>query len=125
MKQRVKAFLGKMLQQVGSEHCPDRSSSCAPVEPSPVEGEADDGVRGVPVHVLVVTHGAYMCAAVRYFVEELQCPLPEGSDRAHVFSLSPNAGLSRFVLTLREEDGGFRLSAIRCVFINRGSHVKM
>ncbi|KAK2918139.1 hypothetical protein Q8A73_004885 [Channa argus] len=93
VKERVKEFMKKMYQQIGDEHwCQsgkDDTSSSAP-EPPPVEGKADDGVRGTPVHALVVTHGAYMCVALRYFVEELHCSLPQGSDKAHVFSLSPN-----------------------------------
>lgn len=128
VKERVKAFLEKMLQQMGAEHWDGRgeddTSLSAPPETSPVEGQADDGVRGVPVHALVVTHGAYMCVAVRYFVEELSCSLPPGSDKAHMFSLSPNTGLDRFILTMRKEDDRFKLSRIHCVFVHRGDHVK-
>ncbi|KAK9517024.1 hypothetical protein VZT92_024920 [Zoarces viviparus] len=130
VKERVKEFLEKTLQQIGAEHWRDRGEdedeSCfsAPSETSPVEGRADDGVRGVPVHALVVTHGAYMCVAVRFFVEELHCSVPPGSDKAHMFSLSPNTGLCRFLLTMRKEDDRFKLSGIRCVFVHRGGHVK-
>ncbi|XP_071314361.1 probable fructose-2,6-bisphosphatase TIGAR A [Trachinotus anak] len=128
VKERVKEFMEKMLQQIGEEHWhqrgEDETSVTAPPEMSPVEGKPDDGVRGVPVHALVVTHGAYMCVAVRHFVEELHCSLPQGSDKAHMFSLSPNTGLCRFLLTLRKEDDRFRLSGIRCVFVHRGGHVK-
>lgn len=124
VKERVKAFWEKMLQQIGSDHWNDETSSSAPPDAAPVEGKADDGVRGVPVHALVVTHGAYMCVAVRYVVEELHCPLPEGCDKARMFSLSPNTGLCRFMLTMRREDDRFMLSGIRCVFMHRGDHVK-
>uniref|UniRef100_A0A3Q3W0V4 Fructose-2,6-bisphosphatase TIGAR A n=1 Tax=Mola mola TaxID=94237 RepID=A0A3Q3W0V4_MOLML len=123
VKERVKEFLEKMLQQILDQHWPDRAeeenSLSAPPETSPVEGTADDGVRGMPAHALVVTHGAYMCVAVRYFVEELLCPLPPGSDKAHMFSLCPNTGLCRFILTMRKEEDGFKLSGIRCVFVHR------
>ncbi|XP_038561755.1 probable fructose-2,6-bisphosphatase TIGAR A isoform X2 [Micropterus salmoides] len=127
VKERVKAFLEKVLQQIGVEHWHDRggdeTSSSTPPETSPVEGKADDGVRGLSVHALVVTHGAYMCVAVRYFVEELHCSLPPGSDKAHMFSLSPNTGLCRFILIMTKEDDRFKLSGIRCVFVHRGDHV--
>uniref|UniRef100_A0A8C3AR11 Fructose-2,6-bisphosphatase TIGAR A n=1 Tax=Cyclopterus lumpus TaxID=8103 RepID=A0A8C3AR11_CYCLU len=110
VKERVKEFLGKILQQIGAEHWHNRgeeeASLSAAMEASPVEGKADDGVRGVPVHALVVTHGAYMCVAVRFFVEELHCSLPPGCDEAHMFALSPNTGLCRFLLTVRREDDG-------------------
>ncbi|XP_030281291.1 putative fructose-2,6-bisphosphatase TIGAR A isoform X1 [Sparus aurata] len=126
VKERVKEFMEKMLQQIGTEHdrWEDETSISAIPETSPVEGKADDGVRDIPIHALVVTHGAYMCVAVRYFVEELHCALPPGSDRAHMFSLSPNTGLCRFILTMRKEQDGFKVSRMSCVFIHRGDHVK-
>lgn len=117
----------KMCQRIGSEHWhhtgEDETSLSAPPEASPVEGKADDGVRDIPVHALVVTHGAYMCVAVRHFVEELHCCLPQGSDKAHMFSLSPNTGLCRFVLSLRKQGDVFNLSTLDCVFVHRGDHV--
>ncbi|XP_041853761.1 probable fructose-2,6-bisphosphatase TIGAR A [Melanotaenia boesemani] len=128
VKERVKKFVEKMLQHVGSEHWHDRwqddATISAPPEASPVEGKADDGVRGIPVHALVVTHGAYMCVAVRYFVEELYCCLPQGCDKAYMFSLSPNTGLCRFILRMKKEGNKFMLSGMSCVFIHRGDHVK-
>ncbi|XP_069019529.1 probable fructose-2,6-bisphosphatase TIGAR A [Embiotoca jacksoni] len=128
VKERFKEFLEKMLQQIGAERWhdggQDETSVPAPPRTSPVEGKADDGVGGVPVHTLVVTHGAYMCVAVRYFVEELHCSLPPGCDKARAFSLSPNTGLCRFILTMRGEDNRFMLSGLRCVFVHRGDHVK-
>lgn len=118
----------KMFQRIGAEHWHDReqeeTSSPAPPGTSPVEGKADDGVRDIPIHALVVTHGAYMCVAVRYYVEELHCCLPPGCDKAHMFSLSPNTGLCRFILTLTKEEDRFMLSQISCVFIHRADHVK-
>lgn len=129
VKERFKEFLEKMLQQIESKHWLDRgegeNSMSATPETSPVEGKADDGVKGVPVHALVVTHGAYMHTAVRYFVEELHCALPQGFDKARMFSVSPNTGLCRFILTLRSEDDAFKLSRIHCVFMHRGDHIKM
>lgn len=117
-----------MLQEIGKEHWDKRrandSLSYTP-QISPVEGKADDGVRDVPVHVLVVTHGAYMRVAVKYFVEELNCPIPQDSNKAHMLSLSPNTGLCRFVVTLEKEEDRFSLSQISCVFIHRADHVKM
>ncbi|XP_072241263.1 probable fructose-2,6-bisphosphatase TIGAR A [Leuresthes tenuis] len=124
VKQRVQTFLEKMLQLTGSQHWPDGAAVPAPPEPSPVEGMADDGVRAMPVHALVVTHGAYMRVAVRYFVEELHCCLPQGCDEAQMFSLSPNTGLCRFILSITKEGGRFILSGIRCVFIHRRDHMK-
>ncbi|XP_054589457.1 probable fructose-2,6-bisphosphatase TIGAR A isoform X2 [Nothobranchius furzeri] len=128
VKERVKMFLEKMLQQIGAEHWVTKSQTVdsLSVSPpsSPVEGRADDGVKDIPLHALVVTHGAYMCVAVRYFVKELHCCLPQGCDEVRMFSLSPNTGLCRFTLSVTQEENGFALLGIRCVFIHRGDHVK-
>lgn len=125
MKERVKEFLGKMLQQLWDENCgADRRLTCAPAEVSPVEGKADDGVRALPVHAMVVSHGAYIRVAIHHFVEDLGCTVPQGCDKAHMFSLSPNTGLCRFTLTLTEAPVGFRLSEMSCVFVHRGDHIR-
>ncbi|XP_017274413.2 probable fructose-2,6-bisphosphatase TIGAR A [Kryptolebias marmoratus] len=129
VKERVKTFWEKMLQQIGAEHWRDGrqedvTSVTLPRDPSPVEGGADDGVRGTPVHALVVTHGAYMCVAARYIVEELRCRLPPGVDEVRMFSLSPNAGLCRFTLDIIKQGNRFVLSGIRCVFVHRAQHVQ-
>lgn len=117
-----------MLQQIQSQHWHDGAeggnAAAVTPEPSPVEGKADDGVKSVPVHVLVVTHGAYMCVAMRYFVEELHCPLPEGCDKTRMFSVSPNTGLCRFLLTVRKENHSLKPSRIHCVFMHRADHIK-
>ncbi|XP_074534230.1 putative fructose-2,6-bisphosphatase TIGAR A [Halichoeres trimaculatus] len=126
VKERVKEFLEKMLQHIGLEHWDNRREEEASLsqQTPAVEGKADDGVKGVPIHALVVTHGAYMCVAVRYLVEELKCSLPSGSDKAHMFSLSPNTGLCRFLLTIRREGERFTQPEICCVFVHRGDHVR-
>lgn len=124
VKERVKEFMEHMLQHIGDKHWCDQAQDEPSPPEAPAQGEADDGLQGVPVHALVVTHGAYMCVAVRYFVEELLCPPPVGSNKAHMVSLSPNTGLCRFVLTVRKEEDSFRLSGIRCVFVHRGDHVR-
>ncbi|KAM4618479.1 putative fructose-2,6-bisphosphatase TIGAR A [Polymixia lowei] len=128
VKERVKEFLEHMFQRIEADHWHDSGlneiSPCAEPVMSPVEGKADDGVQTIPLHALVVSHGAYIRVAVRYFVEELQCPLPQGCDKARMFSLSPNTGICRFIVTVRKEDGRVKLSGIRCVFVHRGDHVK-
>uniref|UniRef100_A0A8C7XQQ5 fructose-2,6-bisphosphate 2-phosphatase n=1 Tax=Oryzias sinensis TaxID=183150 RepID=A0A8C7XQQ5_9TELE len=128
VKERVKRFLEKTLQQIGAERWnrgePDDTSTPASPEASPIEGRAGDGVGDAAGHALVVTHGVYMYVAVRYFVEELQCSLPQGSERAHLFSLSPNTGMCRFTVSMRKEGDRFVLTRICCVFLHRQDHVK-
>ncbi|XP_035982830.1 probable fructose-2,6-bisphosphatase TIGAR A isoform X2 [Fundulus heteroclitus] len=130
VKERVRLFLENMLQQMGAEHWPvsghaaAAAAAAAAPEGSPAEGEAEDGVRGMPVHALVVTHGAYMREAVRYFVEELHCSFPSSWDQSHMFSLSPNTGICRFTLRTAKEGSKFVLLGMRCVFIHRADHIK-
>lgn len=113
-----------MLQHLWEEHRPAGGVPApAPAEATPAEGKADDGVRALPVHAMVVTHGAYMRVAIHHFVEDLDCALPHGCDKTHMFSLSPNTGLSRFLVTLTQAGDGFRLSEMRCVFVHRGQHL--
>lgn len=114
VKLRVQQFMEKMLQQIGAEHWPAGGADV-----SSAEGGPDDGIGGLHAHALVVSHGAYMCVAVRYFVEELRCSAPAGCDRKRMFSLSPNAGICRFNLTVVRQGARFVVSGMRCVFIHR------
>lgn len=87
-------------------------------------GSADDGLQGVSVHVLAVSHGAYIRVAVKHLVEDLECSLPAGVKMSHLFSPCPNTGISRFILTLSRSESGPVLSAARCVFTNRKDHLE-
>ncbi|KAM3587798.1 uncharacterized protein V6R79_014171 [Siganus canaliculatus] len=95
----------------------DDSDAAAP-------GAADDGLQGVSVHALVVSHGAYIRTATRHLIEDLDCALPAGAKVSQLFSPCPNTGISRFVLTLRRSDCGPVLAAARCVFVNRKDHLQ-
>lgn len=85
---------------------------------------ADDGLKGVLVHALVVSHGAYIRVAVKHLVEDLKCSLPAGVKMSQLFSPCPNTGISRFVLTLSQSESGPVLSAAHCIFTNRKDHLK-
>ncbi|XP_054881808.1 probable fructose-2,6-bisphosphatase TIGAR A [Poeciliopsis prolifica] len=105
----VQQFMEKMLQQIGAEHWPAGGAD--------VSSADDTGAHHA--HALVVSHGAFMCVAVRYFVEELRCSAPAGCDRKRMFSLSPNAGICRFNLTVVQQGARFVVSDMRCVFMHR------
>lgn len=87
-------------------------------------GSAHDGLQGVTVHVLVVSHGAFIRVAVKHLVEDLKCSLPEGVKMSLLFSPCPNTGISRFILTLTPSESGPILSAARCIFTNRKEHLQ-
>lgn len=123
---RFKKFLQVLFKQMLDKHSqsePD-AASAAIEEAAAAAGSADDGLQGVSVHVLVVSHGAYIRVAVRHLVEDLNCSLPEGVKMSHLFSPCPNTGISRFMLTVSPSEPKPSLSAARCVFTNRKDHLE-
>ncbi|XP_072291844.1 probable fructose-2,6-bisphosphatase TIGAR A [Eucyclogobius newberryi] len=126
VKERFKIFWEKLLQEIGHEHWDTRGKEpTLPPTLSPVERRAHDGIQEAPVHALVVTHGAYMREAVRYFMEELNCSIPQVLDKSHMLSLSPNTGLCRFIVSVEKERDWFRLMQIHCVFMHRVDHLEL
>ncbi|XP_031653412.1 fructose-2,6-bisphosphatase TIGAR B-like isoform X1 [Oncorhynchus kisutch] len=104
---RCKKFLKSLYQRMVDDHgCSGQSSTAVgrgagaaeSGTDGPLPGLPDNGMEGVPLHALVVSHGAYICVAVRHFVEDLQCSLPQGLKMSKVLSACPNTGISRFVL---------------------------
>ena len=80
VQERFRIFLEAMLCRIDADHWLNRPEpvSSAPepepdVSPPPAEGRADDGVRSLAVHALVVGHGAYIRCAVRHLLRELRC----------------------------------------------------
>uniref|UniRef100_A0A8C7F4U5 TP53 induced glycolysis regulatory phosphatase b n=1 Tax=Oncorhynchus kisutch TaxID=8019 RepID=A0A8C7F4U5_ONCKI len=127
---RCKKFLKSLYQRMVDDHgCSGQSSTAVgrgagaaeSGTDGPLPGLPDNGMEGVPLHALVVSHGAYICVAVRHFVEDLQCSLPQGLKMSKVLSACPNTGISRFVLIV--SGSGLALSAVRCVFTNRKDHL--
>ncbi|TKS90762.1 Fructose-2,6-bisphosphatase TIGAR B [Collichthys lucidus] len=138
---RFKKFLKVLFKQMLDEHGwsrPDASASeasgaggsasgttaaAAAASDVALGGSADDGLQGVSVHALAVSHGAYIRVAIKHLIEDLNCSLPAGVKMSHLFSPCPNTGVNRFILTLRQSESGPVLSAARCVFTNRKDHL--
>ncbi|XP_016117106.1 probable fructose-2,6-bisphosphatase TIGAR A [Sinocyclocheilus grahami] len=125
VKVRVKDFLKAMFQRIANDHQDKIQDGEIPDETDRAPaGLPDDGVLNVPVHALVVGHGAYMSIAMRYFFEDVKCPMPRGLDAAQRYSICPNTGMCRFIITLKCSNAGLALSDLKCVFINRRDHIK-
>uniref|UniRef100_A0AAQ6IDE8 Fructose-2,6-bisphosphatase TIGAR B n=1 Tax=Anabas testudineus TaxID=64144 RepID=A0AAQ6IDE8_ANATE len=135
VKLRFKTFLKVLLKQMLDQHGrsgPDASAGASAAAKGTVAaasavasgGSADDGLQGVPVHVLVVSHGAYIRVAVKHLVEDLKCSLPAGVKMSQLFSPCPNTGISRFILTLSQSESSPVLSAACCIFTNRKDHLE-
>ncbi|XP_066525495.1 fructose-2,6-bisphosphatase TIGAR B [Hoplias malabaricus] len=131
VKSRFQKFLKSMLQCTVDEHsgagqcaCPSSIPTHSELLQPVVAGLASDGFADVlPVHAIVVSHGAFIRVAVRHLVDDLQCHLPAGLKMNQVYSACPNTGISRFVITVDIDEGGPRPTAIYCIFINRKDHL--
>ncbi|XP_067346136.1 fructose-2,6-bisphosphatase TIGAR B [Channa argus] len=122
VKLRFKKFLKVLFTQMLDAHGWSAPDDAALDVAS--GGSADDGMQGVPVHALVVSHGAYIRVAVKHLVEDLKCSLPAGVKMSQLFSPCPNTGISRFILTLSQSASGPVLSAAHCIFTNRKDHLE-
>ncbi|XP_068611316.1 fructose-2,6-bisphosphatase TIGAR B-like [Brachionichthys hirsutus] len=135
VKLRFKKFLKVLFKQMLDEHgCskPDTSAGASEVGSSENKtaaaasgfGLGGGGLRGVTVHALAVSHGAYIHVATKHLVEDLKCSLPAGVKMSHLLSPCPNTGISRFILTLTQSESGPVLSDACCVFTNRKDHLE-
>ncbi|XP_067283315.1 fructose-2,6-bisphosphatase TIGAR B [Pseudorasbora parva] len=126
VKTRFKKFLKSLYQRMLEEHGSSdqcSASSSGPSEQPVIAGLASDGVHNVPIHALIVSHGAFIRVSVRHLVEDLKCCLPAGLKMNQVFSPCPNTGISRFIITLCREESDPPAAHIQCVFINRKDHL--
>lgn len=124
VKARVKSFLSVLFKHVVDVNgWPEQEPENVDGDVSDCCGFASDGLDDVSVHALVVSHGAYIRAAMKHFVEDLKCSLPKAIKMSQVFSPCPNTGITRFILTLKPSESGPVLSSARCVFINRKDHL--
>lgn len=139
VNQRFSKFLKVLFKQMLEEHgwstpaeaahaaseaegCAN-NSACA-VPDVTLTGSADDGLQGVAVHALVVSHGTYIHIAIKHLVEDLNCSLPAEAMMSRLFSPCPNTGVSRFVFTLSKSELGPVLSETHCIFANRKDHLE-
>ncbi|KAG8142692.1 hypothetical protein E2320_005904 [Naja naja] len=78
---------------------------------------------GLAANILVVSHGAYMRNWIGYFLSDLQCSLPATLTKAELSSVTPNTGISRFVVKL-EMKGSLLPPRILCLSLNRSDHLR-
>lgn len=131
VKTRFQKFLKSMFQCMIDNHYRAGQLECPTTFPTPsvslqtmVAGLANDGVTDLPIHALVVSHGAYIRVAVRHLVDELCCSLPAGLKMNHIYSACPNTGICRFIITLDIGENSPEPTAVHCVFINRRDHLE-
>ncbi|XP_077324636.1 fructose-2,6-bisphosphatase TIGAR [Lithobates pipiens] len=72
-------------------------------------------------NILLVSHGAYMRNWIKYFVEDLHFTFPPDLKKSRELSVSPNTGISHFIISLKP--GELSIPDIRCICINRHDHL--
>uniref|UniRef100_A0A8C6T909 fructose-2,6-bisphosphate 2-phosphatase n=1 Tax=Neogobius melanostomus TaxID=47308 RepID=A0A8C6T909_9GOBI len=126
VKARVRKFLSVLFNQVVEAHGwsgQEPGTEDGDVSDSAPCGFASDGLEGVSVHALVVSHGAYIRVFMKHVLEDLKCSLPKGATTSHVSSPCPNTGITRFIFTVKPSEPAPVLSDARCVFIYRKDHL--
>lgn len=82
---------------------------------------SDSGAQGLAASVLVVSHGAYMKSLFSYFLTDLKCSLPATVSKSELISVSPNTGISLFIIDF--EKGMESKPTIQCVCMNLHDHL--
>ncbi|XP_052496008.1 fructose-2,6-bisphosphatase TIGAR isoform X2 [Budorcas taxicolor] len=82
---------------------------------------SDSGAPGLAASVLVVSHGAYMRSLLDYFLTDLKCSFPATLSRSELTSVSPNTGMTVFILNF--EKGGKGKPTAQCVCVNLQGHL--
>lgn len=94
------------------------TNHCSEAEPS---SEGSGSFTILDANILVVSHGAYMRNWIGYFVSDLNCTLPANLSKSQLSSVSPNTGVSHFIIEL--EHGSLLNPKITCVCLNQDSHL--
>lgn len=90
-------------------------------KPCASESNADSGAPGLVASVLVVSHGAYMKSLFNYFLTDLKCSLPSTLNKSEFMSVSPNTGISLFIVNF--ENGREVKPTIQCVCMYLQDHL--
>nr|XP_003221432.1 PREDICTED: fructose-2,6-bisphosphatase TIGAR [Anolis carolinensis] len=136
---RCKDFFEYLCQLISQERCLEKQSSPSTEgTDTEIEGrsatsltsygcrmefhsESDRADKGMDANVLVVSHGAYMRNWIGYFISNLECTLPDTVTKTELSSVSPNTGISQFIIKF-EMRKMFR-PQIHCICLNRGDHL--
>ncbi|XP_063164458.1 fructose-2,6-bisphosphatase TIGAR [Candoia aspera] len=85
------------------------------------DSNSEGAAGGLAANILVVSHGAYMRNWAGYFISDLQCTLPASLTKAELSSVTPNTGMSRFIVKLDMRENV--KPKIHCIFLNRSDHL--
>ncbi|KAK9399329.1 fructose-2-6-bisphosphatase TIGAR [Crotalus adamanteus] len=124
VKARVKDFFEHICHLVAQETAEGTSTPSLPNHQAGLARDANSegAAGGLAANILVVSHGAYMRNWIGYFTSDLRCTLPATLTKAELSSLTPNTGISRFLVKLEVREDGLQ-PKIHCLFLNRGDHL--
>ncbi|XP_034261838.2 fructose-2,6-bisphosphatase TIGAR isoform X1 [Pantherophis guttatus] len=142
VKARVKDFFEYLCSLVAQEACLEKQVSPGTEENTEtaegssatslpnhhdgpeLESNSEEAASGgLVANILVVSHGAYMRNWIGYFISDLQCSLPATLTKAELSSVTPNTGISRFIVKLEMRES-LLPPQIRCLFLNRSDHLR-
>lgn len=83
---------------------------------------SDSSTPGLVASVLVVSHGAYMKSLFDYFMNDLECSLPEKLSKSELTSVSANTGISLFIINFEKEREA--KPTVQCVCMNLQDHLR-
>ncbi|XP_036616764.1 fructose-2,6-bisphosphatase TIGAR [Trichosurus vulpecula] len=83
---------------------------------------SDSVAQVLDANILVVSHGAYMRNMFTYFVVDLECTLPANLSKSELSSVSPNTGISHFIINVEQGANGIK-TTIKCICINLQDHL--
>ncbi|EMP38437.1 G1/S-specific cyclin-D2 [Chelonia mydas] len=86
-----------------------------------LNSDTDKDTKMLNPNILVVSHGAYMRNWFGYFVLDLKCTLPSALKKSQLSSVSPNTGVSHFIINLG--NGDVIKPEISCICLNRDDHL--
>uniref|UniRef100_A0ABI7XD51 Fructose-2,6-bisphosphatase TIGAR n=1 Tax=Felis catus TaxID=9685 RepID=A0ABI7XD51_FELCA len=87
----------------------------------PSESNSDSSAPGLVASVLVVSHGAYMKSLFNYFLTDLKCSLPTSLNKSEFMSVSPNTGISLFIINFEKGQEG--KPTVQCVCMYLQDHL--
>ncbi|XP_008141967.3 fructose-2,6-bisphosphatase TIGAR [Eptesicus fuscus] len=83
---------------------------------------SDSSAPELVASVLVVSHGAYMKSLFDYFLNNLECSLPETLSKSELTSVSANTGISLFIINFEKEREA--KPTVQCVCMNLQDHLR-
>lgn len=83
---------------------------------------SDSSTPELVASVLVVSHGAYMKSLFGYFLNDLECSLPETLSKSELTAVSANTGISLFIINFEKEREA--KPTVQCVCMNLLDHLR-